>query len=173
MGDLVDRNNDVSIHKSGEPNTPIHVAQDPSGLWRLYVEAFIDPDSAFNLQAFAPKVDFDSTGINLNVSTWDTLLNVTGVRGKLDFIATVGASSLYKVRLTVDGTEVFDIAMADLSAIGLSNAANVEMWAETADKNFRYRPNVPVDFTDSLKVEVIATSATPLLKHLIMYREEA
>jgi len=45
------------------------------------------------------------------------------------------------------------------------------MWAEVANKNFRYHPNVPVDFESSLKIEVRATSATPLLKSIVHYRE--
>jgi hypothetical protein len=124
----------------------------------------------FQLRAFSPVVDFDSTGISLNTTTWDTLLTVTG-EGKLDFIACVGASSSYRVRLTVDGTECFDLAMSDLSSLGLSNATNVPLWAETADKNFRYNPNEPVAYSESLLVEAKALTATPLLKYLITHRE--
>jgi len=124
----------------------------------------------FQLRAWVPLIDFDATGVSLNTSTWDTLLTITG-EGKLDFIACVGGSSLYRVRVTVDGTEAFDIAMSDLNAIGLANATNVPMWAETANKNFRYHPQTEVDFQTSLLVEAKSTSATPNLKHLITYRE--
>ena len=142
-------------------------------IYRLQVEAQLTADTSFQLQAFNPKSDFDSTGISLNTSTWDTLLEITTTRGKLDFIAMSGASSQYEVRITVDSVVFVTIGMPDLSAIGLSNATNVEMWAETADKNFRYSPNDPVDFVDNLKIEVRALTATPNLKHLILYREEA
>ena len=125
---------------------------------------------AFQLQPFAPVVDFDSTGVSLNTSTFTTILNVTSTEGKLDFIGMAGASSSYRVRLTVDAAEVFDLAMSDLNAIGLSNAINVPIWAETALKNFRYHPNIEVDFTDSMLVEAQAITGTPNLKHLITYR---
>jgi hypothetical protein len=124
----------------------------------------------FQLRAFSPVVDFDATGISLNTSTWDELLSVTG-EGKLDFIACVGASSAYRIRLTVDGTECYDLAMSDLASLGLSNATNVPLWAETANKNFRYNPNEPVAYSASLLVEAKAVTATPLLKYLITHRE--
>jgi len=127
----------------------------------------------FQLQAFAPVTSFDSTGISLNTSTWTTLLTVPSTEGKLHFIACVGASSAYRVRLTVDGNECYDIAMSDLASIGLSNATNVPIWAETANKNFRYNPGTPVDFKSSLLIEAKAVTATPLLKYLITYREPA
>ena len=124
----------------------------------------------FQLRAWLPLIDFDATGVALNTSTWTTLLTITD-EGKLDFIACVGGSSSYRIRLTVDGTEAFDISMTDLNDIGLSNATNVPMWAETANKNFRYHPKTEVDFQTSLLVEAKALTATPNLRHLITYRQ--
>ena len=148
----------------------VTVTTDDGGRERLDVS--LGSANEFQLRAFSPVTDFDATGINLNTSTWDTLLTVTG-EGKLDFVACVGASSAYRVRVTVDGTETFDLSMADLAAIGLSNATNVPLWAETANKNFRYRPNEPVAYATSLLIEAKAVTATPLLKYLITHREPA
>lgn len=142
---------------------------------RLLVDAQLSTGGEspiFTLQPFIPKVHFDAVGEALNTSTYVVLWQVSGVAGKLDFIAAASGASTYKIKLTIDGSVVYDVAMSELSAIGLSNAPNVEMWVETADKNFRYHPNLPVDFTDSMKVEAIATAAgTQIVKHLIMYRE--
>ena len=127
---------------------------------------------SFQLQAFTPVVVFDSAGLSITTS-WSTLLDYSASGGKLDFIACSVGSSNYKVRLTIDGVEIFDIAMSDLNAIGLTNAVNVNIWAETALKNFRYRPLISVDFNTSLKVEAAMTTGTGTLFYLINYRVEA
>ena len=163
-----DRTDNISIADS--ENTQIVTITTDGAKERLDVT--LGESAEFQLRAWAPVTDFDATGINLNTSTWDTLLSVTS-EGKLDFIACVGGSSSYRIRVTADGNEVFDLAMSDLNAIGLSNATNVPLWAETANKNFRYRPSAPVDFNTTLLVEAMAITATPLLQHLITYREPA
>lgn len=137
---------------------------------RLAVDAKLaTSDLTFQLAANTPQLDFDSAGLAITTA-WSTLVEVTGTAGKLDMIACVLGSSNYRVRLTVDSTEIFDLSMSDLNAIGLTNAVNVEIWAETALKNFRYRPNVPVDFTDNMKIEVAMTTGTGTLYYLINYR---
>lgn len=163
-----DRTDNVSIANS--ENTQIVTITTDGAKERL--DTSLGEEFEFQLRAWAPVTDFDATGVPLNTSTWTTLLTVTA-EGKLDFIACVGGSSSYRVRLTVDGNECYDLAMADLNAIGLSNATNVPLWAETANKNFRYNPNSPVDFKTTLLIEAKATVATPNLKHLITYREPA
>ena len=72
---------------------------------------------------------------------------------------------------TFDCIVSFNIAMSDLSSLGLSNATNVPMWVETAGKNFRYHPQTEVDFTDSILVEVQATGSNVTIASLINYRE--
>ncbi len=170
MADPNDLNLNVSFHSATDDSEQIEMVLD-DGTFKVPVLATI-LGGTFQLQPYVPKVDFDSTGVALNTSTWTEILNVTSTLGKLDFIAMVGTSSNYRVRLTVDGTEVLDISMADLNAIGLSNAINVSIWAETANKNFRYHPKAPVDFTDSLKIEAMAVTGTPTVTHLITYREQ-
>lgn len=142
---------------------------DDEGTYRLAVDAEIVGGS-FQLQPFIPKTFFNSAGIELNATSWTTLLSVTDTSGKLDFIAMAGSSSQYRVRVTVDGVILYNIKMADLSSIGLSNATNVPIWAETADKNFRHHPTIPVDFISSILVEAMAISATPSVFPLISYR---
>lgn len=141
---------------------------------RLKVEAQLSAggdNPIFVLQPFTPFVEINSTGVTLNTSTWNTILDITDTGGKLDFIGIAGSLSTYEIRVTVDSVVIFTISMSDLSAIGLSNATNVEMWVEVADKNFRYHPNAPVDFTSNLKIEIRATTGTPTAKYLIHYRE--
>ena len=99
------------------------------------------------------------------------MLSQTSETGKLDFIAVVGGSSGYKIRLTVDTVEVFDISMTDLGTLGLSNAINVPIWAETANKNFRYNPSEPVDYTDSMLIEAQATGSNVTINYLIQHRD--
>jgi hypothetical protein len=136
------------------------------------LDVSLGSDLEFQLQAFTPVVDFDATGTALTTS-WTTLVDVTSTAGKMDFIASAAGSSNYKIRLTVDGTIDFDISMSDLANIGLSNATNVEMWAETANKNFRYHPNQPLDFTTSMKVEAAMTTGTGTLYWMVIHREAA
>jgi hypothetical protein len=165
MGDINDLTQNVTLWNNAKGKN-VSVITDGSEE-RLAVDI---QGGTFQLQPFSPVTDVDTTGVVTNTSTWDTLVNVTSTQGKLDFIACVAGSSGYRVRVTADGDEVFDLAMSDLSTLGLSNATNVPIWAETADKNFRYHPNIEVDFTDSLKVEVKAVTGTPTVKHLITYR---
>lgn len=170
MADINNKADDITIWNDTMTKN-VSVITDGS-IERLAVDSNITGGN-FNLQPFPPKVNFDSTGITITSAAWSTLLNVTGTEGKLDFVGCAGSQATYQIRLTVDSTVIFTIAMTDLSAIGLSNAVNVEMWAETADKNFRLHPNVPIDFTDNLKVEAKATGADVTLKYITHHREVA
>lgn len=160
----------VSIHDStSTPDALKPITSTVDGAKRRF-DVTLGESFSFQLQAFAPVTDFDSTGVTITSAGWTTLLTVPSSKGKLDFIACVGGSSGYRVRLTVDGTECYDLAMTDLNAIGLSNATNVPIWAETANKNFRYNPSEPVDFVSSVLIEAQAIGSDVLLKYLITYR---
>jgi len=167
MGDLTNRQNEVILYGPG--NKVITSTTDAS---KERLDVTLGDSLSFQLQAFTPVVVFDSVGVALTTA-WSTLVNYSTTGGKLDFIAMSTGTSNYKVRLTIDGVEIFDIAMADLNAIGLTNAVNVNIWAETALKNFRYRPLISVDFNTSLKIEAAMTSGTGTLFYLINYRVEA
>ena len=166
MADLNDLTQNVSIYPEGSAS-PITSTTD-GVKERLDVSAKIS-GATFSLNPFTPKITFDSTGTALTTA-WTTIVDYTGSQGSLDFIAASIITSNYKVRLTVDSVEVFDIAMADLNKIGLVNATNINIWAETALKNFRYRPLTPVDFTTSLKIELAMTTGTGTAYWLVNYR---
>jgi len=168
MADNTDNTIDVNIWNDARTKA-VTVTTDGASE-RLDVDATIVGGS-FQLQEFVPVVTIDSTGVSLSTGAWNTLLNVTSTEGKLDFIGCAGASSSYRIRVTMDAVVIFDVSMSDLNAIGLSNDVNVPMRSETALKNFRYRPLEGVDFTSSLLVEAQATSATPTLTSLITYRK--
>lgn len=169
MADLSDQTQDVAVWNEARTKA-VSVITDGS-VERLAVDADITGGN-FDLQPFTPKVSFDAAGVTITTA-WTTILNVTATEGKLDQIACVVNSSNYQVRLTVDSVVIFTITMANLSALGLSNGTNIEMWVETADKNFRYHPNVPVDFTLNLKVEVSMTSGSGTLYYITHHREAA
>jgi len=127
-----------------------------------------DSESATKYQM---KTYFDAIGLTLNTTTDDILFSTTGT-GTLDFIAITGSNANFEITIEVDGTERIRITMAELASIGLSNATNVPFWAETANKNFRYSPNIPVGYTTGFKV-LAKSTGTPLasVENLIMYRE--
>lgn len=128
-----------------------------------------DSESATKYQM---RTDFDATGVTLNTSTDTVLFSVTGETGTLDFVAITGSTATFEITIEVDSVERIRITMAELASIGLSNATNVPFWAETANKNFRYSPNIPVGYTTGFRVLAKATGA-PLasVTHLILYRE--
>lgn len=169
MADLSDKTDDIAIWDEGRTKA-VSVITD-GAVERLAVDSNITGGN-FYLQPFTPKVSFDSVGVAITTA-WTAILDITSKEGKLDQIACVVNSSVYQVRMTVDSVVIFTISMSDLSALGLSNGVNVEMWVETADKNFRYHPNAPVDFTDNLKVEVSMTSGSGTLKYVTHHREAA
>jgi len=112
------------------------------------------------------RLDCNMDGSEIIVSD-----STTGT-GTLDFVAITGSNANFEITVEVDGTERIRIAMGELAAIGLSNATNVPFWAETANKNFRYSPNIPVGYTTGFKI-LAKSTGTPLasVKHMTLYRE--
>lgn len=171
MADLNDLTTNVNIWDDAKTKS-VSVITDGSDE-RLAVDAKLSESGlTFQLSAYTPVVTFDSAGTALTTA-WTTLLNVTGTAGKLDFIASFVNTSNYKIRLTVDASVIFTISMGDLNAIGLTNAVNVNIWAENANKNFRYRPLDTIDFTDSLKIEAAMTTGSDTIYWLINHRIQA
>ena len=128
-----------------------------------------DSESATKYQL---QTDFDATGDVLNTSTDTVLFAETGSSGTLDFQAISGSNSNFEAVIEIDGTERIRITMAEIGAIGLSNATNVPLWAETALKNFRYSPNLPIGYTTGFRILAKATKTPlPTVTHLTMYRE--
>lgn len=172
MSDIARTTSDVTLYD--ENGNKVNIELDDS-IYRLSVSAKLDESSlTFQLNPFTPIFDFDATStVTLNTST-DTSLKLINDIGKIDFIALAGSSANYEVVLKIDGTEILRINMGELgSDIGLANATNVPLWAETANKNFRYSPKQGVDFTSSFELLAKATSATPTVNWLVSYRIQA
>ena len=141
---------------------------------RLAVDALLTGGN-FQLQPFTPKSDISVANIALNVSTDTSLKLVTSTTGKVAFIAIAGSNASFEIAIKIDGVETSRITMAELgSGLGLSNATNVPIWVETANKNFRFHPTEAVDFTSSFEVISKATGTpTPTVNWVVMWREAA
>jgi len=173
MADQNDLTTNVALYEEGK-STSVTTETDGSGNERLHCnmdgsEVIIsDSESATKYQM---KTYFDAIGLTLNTTTDDILFSVTGT-GTLDFVAVTGSNANFEITIEVDGSERIRISMAELASIGLGNATNVPFWAETANKNFRYSPNIPVGYTTGFRIMAISTG-NPLasVKHMTLYRE--
>jgi hypothetical protein len=170
MADLNDRSTDVSIHNEA---TDAAVTTTTDGAKeRLDVDVtgsvtITDNESPTRYQL---KSSYDTTGTALNTSTDTELFSFTG-EGVIDLIAVNSlTSSSWAIVINVDGTERVRITMADLgSNLGLTNS-DYDIVAETANKQFRYHPT-SIGFTTSFSVEAKATTGTPSVNYLVLYRE--
>jgi hypothetical protein len=169
MGDLNDPTKNVTLYD--ENGNQVELILD-GAIWRLAVDALITGGN-FQLQPFLPDFHYSIAGTALNTST-DTVLYTESGTGKIDFICVAGSNSNFEIAIDVDGTEVLRIPMSDLATLGLSNATNVPIWAETANKNFRYSPKQGVDFTTEYTLSAKSTT-TPVttVNWLINDRKEA
>ncbi|GAF98347.1 unnamed protein product, partial [marine sediment metagenome] len=127
-----DRTDNVSIADS-ENTKIVDIITDAFAKERLAVDAFLTGGN-FQLQPFVPEFHYTVTPVALNTSTDVTLQSETSI-GKIDFLCVAGSNANFEVALEVDGIEVLRIPMDDLGTLGLSNATNVPIWAETANKN--------------------------------------
>jgi len=139
---------------------------------RLAVDAVAVVTSDESATKFQLKSDYDAIGVALNTSTDTSLFNFTGA-GVIDLIAVNSLTTAnFEVTIKIDGTERIRITMADLgAALGLTNS-DFDIVAETANKQFRYRPN-SIGFTTSFEVLAKATTASPNVRHLVLFREKA
>ena len=137
------------------------------------LDVSLGSELSFQLQAFTPVFDFSVAGIATNASTDTSLHSESGHAGKIDFIAVVGSNSNFEIILKIDTVEILRIPMSNLgSDLGLSNATNVPLWVETANKNFRYSPDEGVDFTTGFELLVKATSTPlPTINWLVNHRD--
>jgi len=170
MGDPNDLNNNISIHSQSDDSEFIDLILD-GAIFRVPVDSkttIVDNEA---LTKYKLKSDFDAAGVALNTSTDVSLFSFTG-NGAIDFIAVTGSNAFYEIAIKVDGTERIRITMAELASVGLSNAVNLEMWVETANKNFRYHPQNDIGFATTFEILAKATQA-PLatVEHLVLFRE--
>ena len=165
MADVNNKANDITIWDDTLTKN-VTVVTDGS-IERLAVDI---QGQSFSLDPFVPRTNISVANTALATSpSWTTIANVSD-EGSLDFIAIAGSLSTYRVRLLVDTVQIFDVTMANLASIGLSNATNVPLWAETADKNFRFSPRTPVDFVTNFTVEAQQISGSPTVNWLVLYR---
>jgi len=168
MSDINDLTQNVNIWNDAKSKS-VTVTTD-GAKERLDVEATI-VGGTFTLTAFTPKVDFDVSDTVLNTSTDTTLLTFSGT-GKIDFIAIEGSVSSYEVTIEIDSTEIVRIKMSELgSGLGLSNATNVPLWVETANKRFRLHSQSGDDFLTNFTIKAKAVSGSPTVNWLVKYRE--
>jgi hypothetical protein len=162
-------NPNVAIHDEATDN-PVTTTVDGSKR-RLDVDASISGGN-FQLTPFTPEFHYSVANTALNTSTDTSLYSETDT-GKIDFVCIAGSNSNFEVIIKVDGVELLRIPMTDLGTLGLSNATNVPLWAETANKNFRYSPKQGVDFTTSFEILAKATATpTPTVNWLINDRKQ-
>lgn len=167
MADINDRTTNVNIMNDAATKT-VSLMTDGS-LERLAVNALISNNESPT--KYQLRADYDATGDSVG-GTDVVLYTFTGA-GVIDFIGVTNAvSSNYEVALFIDGTERFRISMSDLGTnLGLT-AAGVPIWADTANKNFRYVPPTEIGFTTSFQVKARSTTGTQTLKHITMIREK-
>ena len=116
------------------------------------------------------KTNYNATGVSVASSPDTTLYTFSGA-GVIDLVAiNCTTSSAWGVVISMDAVERLRINMNDLgSNLGLTNSDFVIV-AETANKQFRWRPE-QIGFTTSFTVKAFATGATVSLNHLVMFRE--
>ncbi len=167
MADLNDLTTNVNIWND-EKTKAVTVTTDGS---KERLDVNVNSGGGVALQRFTPVIDHSSSSVSLNTSTDTTLLTVTD-DGKIDFIAIAASNSTYEVAIEVDSTEIYRMTMGDLGSVhGLANATNVPLWVETANKNFRlHANNEGIDFLTNFTVKAKATSGSPTVEWLVMYR---
>lgn len=117
------------------------------------------------------EFDTDFTGIVVTNAADVDIVSVTG-SGLIDFIRISSGSSGYEIAIEIDGVERFRGTMNNVgNDVALSNATNVQIWVDTANKNFGFNPSEGVGYATSFKVKAKATGANVTLTHLMQYRE--
>ena len=116
------------------------------------------------------NLDYDAIGDT--VGTTDVSLFLFEGQGLIDFVGLTSGSSNYEAIIKVDGVERLRISMGDLgSSLALSNSGDVPIWADTANKNFRFNPNSGMGFSTSFEILARSTTGTQTIKHITIYRE--
>ena len=173
MADLNDLTQNVNIWND-DKSKAVTVTTD-GAKERLDVDANVT--GGVTIQAFTPLVDFSVANTALNTSTDTSLFSDAGPNaGKIDFINIDGSNSNYEVVLKVDGVEIFRLSPTTVgTTLGMTGNTGLQtpFWTETANKNFRYHPNQPADFTDSWEILAKATTTpTPTVNWLTTHRDE-
>ena len=164
--------NDDTINSTlyDELGNPVNVVNE-SGIYRLAVTGNVSISGDESPTKYQLRWDIDPVGDT--VTSTDTLLfTFTGI-GICDFVAIAAGNSTYEAIVKVDGIEQFRASMSDLGSVGLTNAVNVPVWAENANKLFRLRPLNGFGFSNSFSVWARATGTSlSNVTHAVMYREK-
>jgi len=115
------------------------------------------------------KTAYDATGVSITTS--DTQLYTFSGQGVIDLVSVNNnTTSNWGIVINIDGTERLRINMSDLgSTLGLTDS-NFDVVAQTANKQFRWRPN-SIGFTTSFTIEAYATTGSTTVYYMILYRE--
>jgi len=167
MADIIDDTLNVTLHD--ENKHPINVDL-VSGKYKLNViaDATISGDESPTKYQLRWLID----PIGDSVSTTDVILHHHDGIGMLDFVACSSGSSTYEIAVKIDGVEQFRASMASLGSLGLTNAVNVPVWAENANKLFRLYPFGGMGFGTSFTIIGRATSGTQTITHAVLFREK-
>ena len=167
-----DETKDVAIHDNASTSStplPVNTILDGS-VRRLAVDATISADESPT--KYQIRQDFDTSGTAVPNGSDTSLFIFTGT-GLLDFVGISGSTSSYTAIINIDGVEQIRISMSDLSSLGLSNATNLPTWADTANKNYRFRPYVGSGFGTSFEILVEGTGPpNPTVNWIVTYREK-
>jgi len=168
MADINDDTLNTTLYD--EAGNAVSVIQDGS-LYRLAIDGDVTISGDESPTKYQDRMHIDPVGQVVTTAGDTSLFSFTGI-GLLDFVAVSSGNANYEIALKIDGVEVFRTSMSDLNDIGLSNATNVPIWAENANKNYRYNPNQGSGFGVSAEVLGRATVGTQTLSHMVMYREK-
>jgi len=115
------------------------------------------------------KTHKDTAGTT--VTTSDTTLFTFSGQGVIDLVAVNSVtSSNWGIVINIDGVERLRLTMSELgSDLGLTDS-NFDIVAQTANKQFRWKPT-QIGFSTSFTIEAYATTGTQTLPHLILFRE--
>ena len=167
MSDLNDLTQNISIHDEVS-EAAVTTTTVGSKVYLDTATTVVNNESPTKYQL---KTDYDATGVSVASSPDTTLYTYSG-SGVIDLVAVnCTTSSAWGVDIIIDGTSRLRIAMSDLgSNLGLTNS-DFAVVAETANKQFRWRPT-QIGFTTSFTIKAYATGSTVTLAYLIMYREK-
>lgn len=172
MADINDQSYDASLHSASDNTQQIEMVYDSiAGIYRVptNVTGSVSIDYDESPTRYQLKTNYNATGTS--VTTTDTSLFTYSGAGVIDLVAVNSTtSSSWGIVINIDSTERLRITMGDLgSNLGLTNSDFVIV-AETANKQFRWRPE-QIGFTTSFTIEAYATTGTVTLNHMIMFRE--
>lgn len=116
------------------------------------------------------QTNYNSTGVSVGTGA-DVVLYTYSGEGLIDYVGVANAtSSNYEVAIFVDSVERFRITMSALGSDLGQTAVGSIVWADTANKNFRYVPNGAVGFKTDFSIKGKSTTGTQTLKHIVLFR---